>query len=88
MHRRHPGFCKYAYDRLQIELDGNVEPCGLATEGELVLGNLAKQDFDEIWNGATARDLRRGHYTWDYPSLCKSCRLRRPRAAAPLMAFV
>jgi radical SAM protein with 4Fe4S-binding SPASM domain len=74
MHLRHPGFCKYAYDRLQIELDGNVEPCGLATEGELVLGNLKQQDFEEIWNGPPARDLRRAHYTWDYPSLCASCR--------------
>ena len=74
MHLRHPGFCKYAYDRLQIELDGNVEPCGLATEGELILGNLEQQDFPEIWNGPSAQDLRRAHYTWDYPSICASCR--------------
>ena len=46
-----PGFCKYAYDRLRIETDGDVAPCGLATDGELILGNLAEQDFDEIWNG-------------------------------------
>ena len=85
MHLRHPGFCKYAYDRLQIELDGKVEPCGLATEGELVLGNLAEQDFDEIWNGPSARDLRRAHYTWDYPSICASCRyVDRPGAKTDL----
>ncbi len=74
MHLRHPGYCKYAYDRLQIELDGKVEPCGLATEGELVLGDLAEQDFAEIWNGPAAQDLRRAHHTWDYPSICASCR--------------
>ena len=78
MHLRHPGFCKYGYDRLQIELDGKVEPCGLATEGELILGNLKDQDFDEIWNGPSARDLRRAHYTWDYPSICASCRFVDP----------
>jgi glutamate-1-semialdehyde 2,1-aminomutase len=88
MHRRHPGFCKYSYDRLQIELSGDVEPCGLATEGELILGNLAEQDFDEIWNGPSARDLRRGHYTWDYPSLCKSCRYVDLEPPAPVLAFV
>ena len=86
MHLRHPGFCKYAYDRLQIELDGEVEPCGLATEGELVLGNLAAQDFDEIWNGPSAQDLRRAHHTWDYPSICATCRYADkpgPRASLP-----
>jgi hypothetical protein len=41
---------------------------------ELELGNLSEQDFDEMWNGPTAQDLRRAHYTWDYPSLCKTCR--------------
>ena len=25
--------------------------------------------------GPTARDLRRAHYTWDYPALCASCRM-------------
>ena len=63
-------------------VDGDVSPCGLATEGELILGNLAEQDFDEIWNGPTARDLRRAHYTWDYPSLCKTCRFVDLAAAA------
>jgi radical SAM protein with 4Fe4S-binding SPASM domain len=87
MSYRHPGFCKYAYDRLQIELDGKVEPCGLATEGELILGNLAHQDFDEIWNGPTARDLRRAHYTWDYPSICASCRYVDKPAARPELPF-
>jgi radical SAM protein with 4Fe4S-binding SPASM domain len=87
MKARHPGFCKYAYDRLQIELDGNVEPCGLASEGELILGNLADQDFEEIWNGPSAQDLRRAHYTWDYPSICATCRYSDPAGAKEDMPF-
>jgi len=70
-----PGFCKYAYNRLRITVNGDVSPCGMATEGELHLGNLREQDFPEIWNGPTARDLRRAHFTWDYPALCASCRM-------------
>jgi glutamate-1-semialdehyde 2,1-aminomutase len=74
MKLRHPGFCKYAYDRLRISADGHVSPCGLDGDRELGLGTLAEQSFDEIWNGPTARDLRRAHYTWDYPPLCSTCR--------------
>ena len=74
MRLRHPGFCKCAYGRLLITAEGHVSPCSLDSDGELVMGSLAEQDFEEIWNGATAQDLRRAHYTWDYPTLCKTCR--------------
>jgi hypothetical protein len=60
----------------------------MATEGELSLGNLSNQDFDEIWNGPNARDLRRAHFTWDYPSLCKSCRLTDLPPAKSQLPFV
>ncbi len=74
MRFRHPGFCKYAYDRFRLRADGYISPCGLDCDGELEWGNLAKQPFEELWNGPAAQDLRRGHYTWDYASICKSCR--------------
>jgi len=82
-----PGFCKHAYNRLRLEIDGDVAPCFLATEGQLSLGNLNDQDFDEIWNGTNAKDLRRGMYTGDVPSLCQSCRIRSPLPAKPALAF-
>jgi radical SAM protein with 4Fe4S-binding SPASM domain len=88
MRFRHPGYCRFAYDRLRVEVGGNVSPCGLDSHHELELGNLADQDFDEIWNGPTARDLRRAHYSWDYPSLCKTCRYAdriEPREALPFV---
>jgi radical SAM protein with 4Fe4S-binding SPASM domain len=61
------------WNRVHVNTQGQCTPCCYATGGDLVLGNLKNQDFDEIWNGVTARDLRRGHNTWDYPSLCKTC---------------
>jgi radical SAM protein with 4Fe4S-binding SPASM domain len=85
---RHPGYCRFAYDRLRVEVDGNVSPCGLDSHHELELGNLSEQDFDEIWNGPTARDLRRAHYTWDHPSLCKTCRYVDRVPAQPVLPFV
>lgn len=74
MKRLFPGFCRNAYGRLRIESEGDVAPCCYATRGELSLGNLNEQDFEEIWNGLDAQDLRRGMYTGDVPALCKSCR--------------
>lgn len=72
--RMFPGFCRNVYGRLRVESEGDVAPCCYATRGELSLGNLNEQDFEAIWNGAQARDLRRGMYTGDVPALCRSCR--------------
>jgi radical SAM protein with 4Fe4S-binding SPASM domain len=84
-----PGYCKQVYERLAIDADGTIKPCCYASDDELDLGNLAEQDFDEIWNSPTARDLRRAHLTWDYPSLCKTCwftDLLPPAGEMPFMA--
>ena len=82
-----PGFCKHAYNRLRLEIDGDVAPCFLATEGQLSLGNLNETDFDQIWNGTNAKDLRRGMYTGDVPSLCESCRIRSTLPAKTRLPF-
>ena len=68
-----PGYCINVENRMQIDADGTVTPCAYATDDDLVLGALATQDLDEIWNSPNAQDLRRGMLTWDYPSLCSTC---------------
>ena len=78
MRNHHPGFCRNVYDRLRIDTDGNIAPCSYSTDGELELGNLAEHGFTEIWNGPRMRDLRRAHYTWDYPTICAACRFKDP----------
>jgi radical SAM protein with 4Fe4S-binding SPASM domain len=83
-----PGYCRYVYNRLRVHLDGEVAPCGWATEGDLVLGNVGEQNFDQIWNGVNARDLRRAHQTWDYPTLCKHCRFTDTTPPREGMPFV
>ena len=69
-----PRFCRNAYGRLRVDSDGDVSPCCYATQGELSLGNLRDQPFDEIWNSTEAQDLRRGMFSGDVPVLCQSCR--------------
>jgi radical SAM protein with 4Fe4S-binding SPASM domain len=83
-----PGYCRNAYGRLRINADGEVAPCCCATDGDLVLGRLAEHDFPEIWNGPNAQDLRRGMVTWDYSTLCSTCRFVDRPATEPWLPFV
>ena len=83
-----PRFCRNAYGRLRIDSEGDVSPCCYATQGELSLGNVKDEDFDQIWNSTEAQDLRRGMFTEDVPALCKSCRyhdLIKPFASLPFV---
>jgi len=83
-----PGYCKYVYSRLRVHADGEIAPCGWATEGDLTLGNIGAQNVEQVWNGVNARDLRRAHLTADYPTLCKTCRFTDPVPARADMPFV
>jgi radical SAM protein with 4Fe4S-binding SPASM domain len=73
MKRHVPGYCMMVWNRIHVDSLGQCTPCPYATNGELVLGDLRDQDFDEIWNSPTARDLRRSMATWDYPAICSTC---------------
>ena len=88
MRYMHPGFCRQAYNRVRIEVDGNVTPCCYATEGQLRLGNLGDPDFNEVWNGVAAQDLRRGMYTGDVPMLCQNCNVRAVPDPREHMPFI
>jgi radical SAM protein with 4Fe4S-binding SPASM domain len=83
-----PGYCKYAYSRVRLHSDGEVAPCGWATEGDLTLGNIGEQTLEQVWNGVNARDLRRAHLTHDYPTLCKTCRYTDPAPPQLVMPFL
>ena len=74
MRRMFPGFCRNVLNRLRIDRHGDIAPCCYATHGQLSLGNLNDSDFDQIWNGPSAQDLRRGMLTGDVPTHCSSCR--------------
>ena len=88
MKRLFPGHCRYVFNRLRIDQHGDVAPCCYATQGELSLGNLLDQNFEEIWNGPSAQDLRRGMLCRDLPSQCSSCRFVDPVPPQTDMPFI
>ncbi|MCB1016289.1 MAG: SPASM domain-containing protein [Acidimicrobiales bacterium] len=73
---RHPGYCPKVFDRVRVTVDGATGPCSYAANGELEYGTLATHDFETLWNGETARDLRRAMATGDPPVPCDTCRWR------------
>jgi radical SAM protein with 4Fe4S-binding SPASM domain len=81
-----PGVCRNVYDRFRIDTHGSVAACAFSAQ-QLELGNLADVGFSEMWNGLKAQDLRRAHYTWDYPSICASCRFKDPPAPRSQLPF-
>ncbi|MBM3275506.1 MAG: SPASM domain-containing protein, partial [Candidatus Sericytochromatia bacterium] len=83
-----PGFCRLALNRLRVEAGGDVAPCGYSTRGELSYGNLAGAPFEELWNGPTARDLRRAMSSGDLPEPCSTCIFAEPPRAEPSLYFV
>lgn len=88
MKRFVPGYCMTVWNRVHVNTLGQCTPCCYATGGDLVLGDLRKQDFDEIWNSPNALDLRRSMATWDYPALCSTCYFTDKPGAEAYLPFV
>ena len=66
--------CKWLWHRLAITWDGLVVPCCYDYNNKMVLGDLKKQSFKEIWNGKAYQDLRKAELAGRNNSdLCKDC---------------
>lgn len=69
--------CKFCYalkTHFGILCDGTVVPCCLDSEGRLALGNIFKQDINEILSCQRAKDLRKGFANRNInESFCKTC---------------
>jgi radical SAM protein with 4Fe4S-binding SPASM domain len=76
LRRTYPGYCPQSVYRLKVDNDGNAYPCCVGVGERLKLGNVKEQPFEEIWNGPTNQDLRRGMLTGDVPDLCLKCNFR------------
>ena len=53
-------FCHGLRDQLGVLCDGTVVPCCLDHEGDIALGNLFRQDMDEILNSPRAKAIYEG----------------------------
>jgi radical SAM protein with 4Fe4S-binding SPASM domain len=66
------GKCYGLIDQLGILSDGTVVPCCLDSNGLINLGNIFKDDLDEILNTSFAKDIIKGFK--ENKSNCKLCR--------------
>ncbi len=66
--------CREAWrGSLVVLVDGTVTACCADSEGELALGNVARDSPAQILNGAPFRELRRRHRCGDFPKPCSGC---------------
>ena len=67
-------FCLALRDQAAVLCDGTVIPCGLDHEGDVPLGNLFRQELEEILAGPRARALYDGFSRGKPPeALCRRC---------------
>ena len=67
-------FCYGLRDQIGVLVDGTVVPCCLDHEGDLPLGNLLEQDFDEIMSTEKARRIYSGFsQRTALEPLCRRC---------------
>lgn len=68
------GFCYGLRDQIGVLADGTVVPCCLDHEGDMALGNLFRQDMEEILNGPRALAIYNGFSARKaVEPLCRRC---------------
>lgn len=72
-----PGSCHGARRMLGVLLDGTVVPCCLDGEGKCPLGNLFRQEMEEILSSSVFREISQGFREHRVTQeLCRRCRYR------------
>jgi len=70
--------CRLLYSGLMVYSNGNVGACScrdFEASSELILGNVANETLDEMWEGKKLAGLRSAWLTKNQvPDICKSCR--------------
>ena len=67
-------FCYGLKDQIGVLCDGTVVPCCLDHEGDIALGNLYKQDMEEILNTHRTQAIREGFACGKASEeLCRKC---------------
>ena len=67
-------FCYGLRDQLGVLWDGTVVPCCLDHEGDLALGNLFRQEMEEILDGPRAKAIYEGFSRKEaVEDLCRRC---------------
>ena len=67
--------CSQLLTRLCVYENGNVFPCCMDYDDQLLLGNLAETSVEEIWNGERLEEIRRLHKAGKFFEIpgCATC---------------
>lgn len=63
--------CMMGYYMMYVRMDGTVYPC--VNSGDLLMGDLTKQDPEEVWFGKRSNELRRTVRKEHCPSCASAC---------------
>jgi MoaA/NifB/PqqE/SkfB family radical SAM enzyme len=79
-----PWACSEPWATINVNASGDVRTCCFNNQ---VFGNLARQPFDEIWNGEAYQEMRADHIAGRVPASCSTCvrhgRVKRSGFLAP-----
>jgi radical SAM protein with 4Fe4S-binding SPASM domain len=66
--------CSWIYYSVVIHVNGDVVPCCRDVNGDFVMGNVLKQEFNEIWNGSDFISFRkRMRFKKNKVDICNLC---------------
>lgn len=68
-----PSLCKDLWRILVVLWNGNVAPCCVDFEGELIIGDATKESLQKLFKGPLMTELRKKHLRKQLPSLCIAC---------------
>ncbi len=68
--------CYWMFESAYVTFDGYVTPCCVRPNRHVFhFGNVASAHFEEVWNGAPAREFRKTHLLRTPNSVCDRCPL-------------
>jgi len=68
------GVCQYLLMKPMVLLNGKVSACGARDmEGQLIIGDLNKDSFQDIWNGKKLKTLLSEQQSNIYREPCRNC---------------
>lgn len=66
--------CPWIYYSLAIHVNGDVVPCCRDPKGEEIMGNLLREELDQVWNGERYQEFRRRlHHDQGKIGICRLC---------------
>jgi len=72
------GNCSWPWEAAYVTSAGLVQPCCMVMgDDRVVLGDLTRASFGDIWHGEAYRDFRRRLDSADPPEVCRGCALYR-----------